>query len=155
MNVLETVKEMGPDALKALTEGVDDDETEDEKRENARLIHHSEIVRDLVFKFRADSAGNTELGDDFFLPRRFLGNLDMLIETDVATGRTSAVLTQQEKNAIEQACVQKVSLFIKGSAGNGKTTGKFGVHVRCLLFAFWWLKICMFLLASAFRDCQV
>ncbi|KAI9027033.1 hypothetical protein DFJ74DRAFT_532297 [Hyaloraphidium curvatum] len=89
---------------------------------DARLGGHAERVRDIVLAFRQDIAANPDMGANFFLPRRFLGNLDMLIEADPDTGRTSAVLTRQEAAAIELGCRRNVALFIKGSAGNGKTT---------------------------------
>jgi hypothetical protein len=99
-------------------------EIEEDERETIRFRGNAEILRNAALRFHEDSARNPEMGDGFFLPRPLLGNLDMLIETDLETGRTSAVLTRQEMEAIGIGCQQECVLFIRGSAGNGKTTGE-------------------------------
>jgi len=93
-----------------------------DREAETRLEEHAQTLRKTILEFHDDCKRVSDMGNGFFLPRRFLGNLDMLLETDVATGQSSAVLTRQELDAIERACNFNVSLFIKGSAGNGKTT---------------------------------
>lgn len=118
--ILANVREAGIENLLPISDDTED--TEEGKKTLQRIAMNGAKLRSIIFSFRDVTKENPNMGDGYFLPRTYLGNLDMLIETEVDTGRTAAVLTKQEKQAIEIACNEHVSLFIRGSAGNGKTT---------------------------------
>ncbi|KAI9025521.1 hypothetical protein DFJ74DRAFT_705017 [Hyaloraphidium curvatum] len=120
-----SLEEEGTPVAPVASDSENDEEAQEherQERETVRLKSHAEVLWDIITKFKMDCDKNPDMGAGFFLPRRYLGNLDMLIETDPQSGRSSAVLTRQELEAIKLACEHQTTLYIKGSAGNGKTT---------------------------------